>query len=117
MGLFRYCFLFGSLICYNIKYVKRINGTAQRRCHATTRIAIFVIQESKAKVPQGGKDLAITHMWSKHIFRNVTLTFNWFKIPPARIPPGRKCPGLLNLFCRLQLAYGVIDVLCLVIDS
>ena len=72
MGLLRYCFFFGLLIFYNIKYVKRINGTAQRRCHATTRIAIFVIQESKAKVPQGGKDLAITHMWSKHIFRKVT---------------------------------------------
>ena len=33
---------------------------------------IFIIQESKAKVPQGGKDHAISHMWSKQIFRNVT---------------------------------------------
>ena len=91
---------------------------------------IFIIQESKAKVPQGGKDHAISHMWSKHIFRNETgskfQNSNWFKIkniinlfkiPPARITPGRKCPGLPYLFCRLQWAYGVIDVLCLVFDS
>ena len=71
-GLIALLFFFWFVDFYNIKYVKRINGTAQRRCHATTRIAIFVIQESKAKVPQGGKDLAITHMWSKHIFRKVT---------------------------------------------
>jgi len=58
-GLIPLLFLFDSLICYNIKYVKRINGTAQRRCHATTRMGNFFFQESKAKEPKEARILRL----------------------------------------------------------
>ena len=99
-----YCVIvfFGSLIWRYIKYVQRLNGTAQWRFHATARMANFFIEGSKEKVTQVGKDLVINHMWSKKYFSNVTLTgpkFHWAELPLAENVP------VSSIYSRLQWAW------------